>query len=280
MVCRGSSCLFGYPMPLDTTCMTFKQNQWVFCTGMFVAGLTFCSVLYVIAYFALKPWLTRRGLKPIDVEDAAIRVVSVVHALWVALPFTYALATESLPTTFTSHFPCATFVISASLGYFAFDTVALLHYSHCKGKSWKADASMFVHHFFAAGGEWMTLVRHVGGNLVAALMLSEYTTPMLHLLYVLERASYLGDNLLTKLMCAMFIILWIVFRIGVSAYFVVYLVKHWSDFVLLSLSNRVLYISVTIFFNCINLFWFYKILQKGARMASKTPRNAAAKKAD
>lgn len=68
MVCRGSSCLFGYPMPLDTTCMTFKQNQWVFCTGMFVAGLTFCSVLYVIAYFALKPWLTRRGLKPIDVE--------------------------------------------------------------------------------------------------------------------------------------------------------------------------------------------------------------------
>lgn len=40
---------------------------------------------------------------------------------------------------------------------------------------------MFVHHFFAAGGEWMTLVRHVGGNLVAALMLSEYTTPMLHL---------------------------------------------------------------------------------------------------
>lgn len=97
---------------------------------------------------------------------------------------------------------------------------------------------------------------------------------------MLERASYLGDNLLTKLMCAMFIILWIVFRIGVSAYFVVYLVKHWSDFVLLSLSNRVLYISVTIFFNCINLFWFYKILQKGARMASKTPRNAAAKKAD
>ena len=45
---------------------------------------------------------------------------------------------------------------------------------------------MLSHHIFAAGGEYLTLVGSAGGFLVAALMMSEFTTPMLHL-YVNNR---------------------------------------------------------------------------------------------
>jgi hypothetical protein len=130
--------------------------------------------------------------------------------------------------------------------------------------------AVMIHHLFAAGGEAITLECGAAGQKVAVLMLSEYTTPLLHILYVLERARYLGKNLITIGLCSFMLIQWIVFRLGVSVYFALYDIWFWDALMQLPIFQIIVCLSVSVFFNVINFYWFYKLIRKGQRLVAKS----------
>lgn len=146
-----------------------------------------------------------------------------------------------------------------------------------KGLPLRAQFAVMIHHLFAAAGEAISLECGAGGQKVAILMLTECTTPLLNMLFVLERARYLGNNLMTMGLCSLLLLKWVVFRLGVSIYFALYDVRHWNSLRELPIFQIICSLSVSVFFNVINFFWFYKLIRKGFRLIEKG-KQADAKK--
>ncbi|KAD2805899.1 hypothetical protein E3N88_39276 [Mikania micrantha] len=197
-----------------------------------------------VIYWAIAFLLTRKMFKKRSF-DFCNRVVSTIHALFAVFLSSKSVQDWSCPVCplASTSSPLQIKALGVSLGYLIYDLVCCLF-----DKKIKIDNS--VHHLVSIVGIGAGLAyEKCGSEMVAALWITEISSPFLHLRELLKELGY-KDTDLNLASDVLFAVIFTLARMCFGPYLC---------YVTLSSANPVLIKAMALGLQLVSAFWFYKI---------------------
>ncbi|KAL8257047.1 hypothetical protein R6Q59_029088 [Mikania micrantha] len=197
-----------------------------------------------VIYWAIAFLLTRKMFKKRSF-DFCNRVVSTIHALFAVFLSLKSVQDWSCPVCplASTSSPLQIKALGVSLGYLIYDLVCCLF-----DKKIKIDNS--VHHLVSIVGIGAGLAyEKCGSEMVAALWITEISSPFLHLRELLKELGY-KDTDLNLASDVLFAVIFTLARMCFGPYLC---------YVTLSAANPVLIKAMALGLQLVSAFWFYKI---------------------
>ncbi|KAL0209725.1 hypothetical protein RCL1_008563 [Eukaryota sp. TZLM3-RCL] len=232
-------------------------------TMVFITSFTSWFVLYYCAYTIFR---SLTSLNSIRLKQVSSKFVSAIHALF---SFIYAIK-FLLPIWKNHHFSLSYYPLDidpyfiCSMTYFIYDFVVCVLF--VKDRS----LANTLHHVCALLGYLCVFIPKTGSLFAFLCNLTEITTVVLHLVFILRSFPHFVDHVLTKFLGVLLLLLWIPFRLLVSIFSFFMALSKSSEFFDLPVFTFTVLLLTGSTFALLNFYWFYLLFKKVLQALGKS----------